>query len=304
MKTTKRQIIKIDDAKCTGCGECLPNCPEGALQIIDGKARLISDLFCDGLGACIGHCPEGAISTEERQAEAYDERKVMANIVKHGSNTVQAHLKHLKDHKQNEYLKQAIDFLKEKGINVSLEEAGKCPEKQSPCAAMPCGDAVRSVSDHRSGCPGSALQSFAPKAQTAQRSEPVGRAESQLTQWPVQLMLVPPGAPFLKDSHLLLAADCVAYAYASLHQDFLTGKSLLIACPKLDDTEIYVEKLTEIFKHDNIKSVTILHMEVPCCLGLIHIAKNALHKAGCRIPIKAVTISRQGDIKREIPVCD
>lgn len=283
MKTTKRQIIKIDEDKCTGCGECLPNCPEGALQIIDDKARLISDLFCDGLGACIGHCPEGAITTEEREAQPYDERRVMANIVKQGANTIKAHLKHLQDHSQCEYFKQAMDFLKEKGIDVPMKEETKCHDQPLAC-----------------GCPGSAVKSFAPR----QKSGPTGRVESQLTQWPVQLMLVPTNASFLQNCDLLLAADCTAYAYANLHQDFIKGRVLLVGCPKLDDTDIYVEKLTEIFKHDNIKSVTILHMEVPCCLGLIHITKNALHKAGKTIPVKAITISTRGDIKREIPVCD
>lgn len=286
MKTTKRQIIKIDEDKCTGCGECLPNCPEGALQIIDDKARLISDLFCDGLGACIGHCPEGAITTEEREAEPYDERKVMANIVKQGANTIKAHLKHLQDHNQREYLNQAMDFLKEKGI--------KAPTEKSQCHNQPLA----------CGCPGSAVKSFAPKKKAEPESGPSVRVESQLTQWPVQLMLVPTNASFLQDSDLLLAADCTAYAYANLHQDFIKGRSLLVGCPKLDDTDIYVEKLTEIFKHANIKSVTILHMEVPCCLGLIHITKNALHQAGKTIPVKAITISTQGDVKREIPVCD
>ncbi|MBI5778377.1 MAG: 4Fe-4S binding protein [Planctomycetes bacterium] len=278
-KKAKRQIIRIDADKCTGCGECIPNCPEGALQIIDNKARLISDLFCDGLGACIGHCPEGAIATEERVAEPYDERKVMANIVKQGANTIKAHLRHLEDHRQDEYLQQAIDFLNEKHINVPLEQAG---HKAAP---LPC------------GCPGSSVRSFAPRKEAVPKSAPSARAESQLTQWPVQLMLVPPGAPFLKNSDLVIAADCVSYAYANFHQDFLKGKSLLIACPKLDDTEIYLDKLTQMFKTADIKSITLLHMEVPCCFGLVHLVKQALANSGADIPLKEVNVSIQGEIK-------
>ncbi|MEK7309977.1 MAG: 4Fe-4S binding protein [Planctomycetota bacterium] len=278
-KKALRKIIRIDEDKCTGCGECIPNCPEGALQIIDNKVRLISDLFCDGLGACIGHCPEGAISTEEREAEPYEEKTVMVNIVKQGANTIKAHLRHLEDHNQEEYLRQAIDFLNEKHIKVPLEDDER---KAHP---LPC------------GCPGSSVRSFAPKPQAATKSAPSARAESQLAQWPVQLMLVPPGAPFLKNSDLVIAADCVSYAYANFHQDFLKGKALLIACPKLDDTKIYLDKLTQMFKTADIKSITLLHMEVPCCFGLVHLVKQALAASGREIPTKEVTISIQGEVK-------
>jgi hypothetical protein len=215
----------------------------------------------------------------------------MANIVKQGANTIKAHLKHLKDHNQDEYLQQAIDFLNEKHIKVPTEEEAGHKEHQSPC-----------------GCPGSAMRSFAPKPartpifsgggkEAATKSEPSARAESQLTQWPVQLMLVPPGAPFLKNSDLVIAADCVSYAYANFHQDFLRDKSLLIACPKLDDTKIYLDKLTQMFKTADIKSITLLHMEVPCCFGLVHLVKRALAASGRDIPVKEVTISIQGEIK-------
>ncbi len=277
----KRQIIRIDADKCTGCGECIPNCPEGALQIIDDKARLISDLFCDGLGACIGHCPEGAISTEEREAEPYDERKVMANIVKHGENTIKAHLKHLKDHQQNGYLKQALDYLKEKKIKTPIWEEHK--EERLPC-----------------GCPGTAIRSFSPKKEKVKgEAKPIGTIESQLTQWPVQLHLVPPNASFLKDRDLVISADCVSYSYGNFHNDFLKDKALVIACPKLDDTEHYLDKLTEIFKVSGVKSITILHMEVPCCLGLVNITKEALEASGRKIPAKEITIGIQGDILGE-----
>lgn len=163
---SKRKIIKIDVDKCTGCGLCIPNCPEGALQIIDGKARLISDLFCDGLGACIGHCPEGAITTEEREAEAYDEKRVMENIVKQGKNTIKAHLKHLKDHKQDKYLKEAIDFLKQKKIEV------------------PSFDDKHAAAAHE-GCPGMKIMDF--RKQEKPKKVVSGKPqESELKQWPLE----------------------------------------------------------------------------------------------------------------------
>ncbi|MBI4835617.1 MAG: 4Fe-4S binding protein [Planctomycetes bacterium] len=315
----KRQIIHINEDKCTGCGECIPNCPEGALQIIDGKARLMSDLFCDGLGACIGHCPEGAISTEEREAEPYDERKVMANIVKAGENTIKAHLKHLKEHNQDELLKQALGYLKENKISVPVWEEHK--EERLPCVPMYRlgGNAGRSASEHRSGYPGTAMRSFSAKLKAGKEAKSA-KVESQLTQWPVQLHLVPPNAPFLKGRDLVIAADCTAYAYGpaplhfggsrlngsplpkvggNFHAHFLRDKALVIACPKLDNTEPYLEKLTEMFKVSGVKSITVLHMEVPCCSGLVYLAQKALEASGRKIPAKEITIGIQGDILGE-----
>jgi Fe-S-cluster-containing hydrogenase component 2 len=187
----KRKIIKIDEELCTGCGECMPNCPEGAIQLIDDKARIISDIFCDGLGACIGHCPEDAISIEEREAEEYDERKVMENVIKEGPNVIKAHLEHMKDHGQDEYLHEAIEFLKEKNMDVPIEETpAPAPESEPQSEApppMPC------------GCPGSAVQDFRDeKTCHTESSPPSARAESQLRQWPVQIMLVPPSAHIIK----------------------------------------------------------------------------------------------------------
>lgn len=287
VKMSKRNIITINEDKCTGCGECIPNCPEGALQVIDGKARLISDLFCDGLGACIGHCPEAAITIEEREAEQYDERRVMENIIKAGKNVVKAHLEHLKGHGQHEYLQQAIEVLKEKNMETPLKQTGHS-EKHLPC-----------------GCPGSAMRSFAPNTPLTPPSEagvPLNRgdvgqkAPSTLSQWPVQLMLIPPNAPFLQKRDLVISADCVSYAYGNFHNDFLKDKALLIACPKLDDTEYYLNKLTEMFKVSDIKSITVLHMEVPCCTGLVVLAKKALQASGKKIPLKEITIGIRGDI--------
>jgi len=260
----KRKIIKIDEEKCNGCGLCVPNCKEGALQIIDRKARLISDLFCDGLGACIGHCPEEAITIEEREAQPYDERKTMLeNIIPAGKNTIKAHLEHLKEHKQGEYLKQALDILKEKGIEIPDLEDEKMKED------LPC------------GCPGTAMREVNTGADVGSNTEQA----SALRQWPVQLGLLPPQAPFFDNSHLLVAADCVPFANANFHSKLLNGKSLVIGCPKLDDISAYQEKITEIFKNNKIKSVTVAIMEVPCCHGLYAAVEEAVKDSGKKIPI-------------------
>lgn len=273
----KRKIIRIDEKKCNGCGLCIPNCPEGAIQIIDNKARLISDLFCDGLGACLGYCPQGAISIEEREAEEYEERKVMGNIIKQGKNVIKAHLEHLKGHNQKEYLKQAIDYLKEKNIENPLGE--------------------KSGDKHMhgfSGCPGSKVMDFRKKEASAKKGEIV-KSESELRQWPVQIMLVPAFAPYLQDADLLISADCVPFAYPDFHKDLLKDKVLLVGCPKLDDVEYYQEKITEIIKNNKIKSITYAHMEVPCCFGLVDIIKNAISSSGKDIPFKEIIISIKGE---------
>jgi len=276
----KRKIIRIDEKKCDGCGLCIPNCPEGALQIIDGKARLISDLFCDGLGACIGSCPQDAITIEEREAEEYNERTVMGNIAKQGKNVIKAHLEHLKEHSQGQYFKQAIDFLKERNIEVSLEE-----------------EPLRSGDKHMSafsGCPGSKVMDFREKEEVTEKKKIISKGISELRQWPIQIMLVPSIAPYLKDAHLLIAADCVPFTYADFHDRLLKGKILLVGCPKLDDVEFYKEKITQILKDNNIKSITCAHMEVPCCFGLVSIVKSAISASGMDIPFKEVTVSIKG----------
>lgn len=274
-----RKIIKIDEALCTGCGKCIPNCPEGALQIIDGKARIISDLFCDGLGACIGYCPEGAIIIEEREAEKYDERKVMENVIKQGENVIKAHLEHLKDHNQNEYLQEAITFLEERNMKVPIEE----PADQKSTILL-C------------GCPGAAVKDLREEKKDVEDVVPA-RSVSHLRQWPVQLMLVPPNAPFLKDADLLIASDCVPCAYPNFHNDLLRGKILLVGCPKFDDVELYREKLTEILKTNNIKSVTVAIMEVPCCFGLHRLVSDAVKESGKAIPLKKYVIGIKGDLQ-------
>ncbi len=275
----KREIIRIDDEKCNGCGLCIPNCPEGALQVIDGKARLVSDLFCDGLGACIGHCPEGAITIEEREAGDYDERRVMENVARHGENTVKAHLEHLRDHGQHDYMKEAISYLVEKDLGVPEEFRGAVgAAKQAPVA----------------GCPGCQVVDFRETEKSAEPADSVP-VVSELRQWPVQIMLVPASAPYLQNADLLITADCVPFAYAGYHRDFLRGKVLLVGCPKLDDAAYYREKLTEIFKLNDIRTITVVQMEVPCCFGLMKIVKAALAAAEVEVPVENVVIDVKGE---------
>ena len=279
----KRKIIKIDDGKCNGCGLCIPNCPEGAIQLIDKKARLLSDLFCDGLGACLGHCPEGAIIIEEREAEAYDEARVMENIVKQGENTTRAHLEHLRDHKQEEYLMQAVQFLREKGIKNPLEAGNPAPASHLHV---------------HGGCPGSRVVNFG--SQAAPEGEAQGTRPSQLTHWPVQLHLISPHAPHFQGCDLLLAADCTAYALGDFHKDHLKGKALTIACPKLDGSlETYVEKLAALIDNAKINTLTVLIMQVPCCGGLLHLAQQAAAQAKRKVPIRGVVVGIQGGILKD-----
>lgn len=272
----KRKIIKIDKEKCNGCGLCIPNCPEGALQIIDNKVRLVSDLFCDGLGACIGHCPQGAITVEEREAEEYDEKKVMQNIIKQGKNVIKAHLKHLKDHNQDEYFREAVGFLKENNIEIPADE--KPGYKNDSCA-----------------CPGAKIMDFRGTKVVKAQNANFSKSESQLRQWPIQLMLVPPFAPYLNNSDLLIAADCVSFAYANFHEDLLKEKILLVGCPKFDNLELYQDKISSILKINNINSIIYAHMEVPCCSGLINIIKAAILESGKDVPFKEAVISIKGE---------
>jgi len=238
---TLRKIVKIDEEKCNGCGACVPACAEGAIQIINGKAKLISDKYCDGLGACLGECPQGAITIEEREADEFDEP------------AVEHHL-------------QAKEHVTEE---------------------LPC------------GCPSATVTRFERQTSTeipaAGIAEPV--PESMLTHWPVQLTLVPPSAPFLQKADLVLAADCVPFAYPGFHQEFLKDHALVIACPKLDNFEAHLRKLTEILRHSEPKSLTVVHMEVPCCFGLVHMAKQAILASGKDIPLKEMTIGIKGNRK-------
>jgi Pyruvate/2-oxoacid:ferredoxin oxidoreductase delta subunit len=242
-----RKIVKIDEELCDGCGQCVPGCAEGAIEIIDGKARLVSENYCDGLGACLGECPNGAITIVEREAEDFDEEAVE-------------------------------EYLKEK------EKTEKPVEVHLAC-----------------GCPSTHVQTFIPKApdKAGIRDTQPG-TQSTLSHWPVQINLVPPTAPFLKGADLLIAADCTPLAYPNFHQDFLKGKVIMIGCPKFDNVEDYILKFTEIFKNADIKSITALIMEVPCCSGLPMIVKRAMDAAGKDIPMEEIVISVKGNIlKRE-----
>ncbi len=277
---TKRKIITIDEKICTGCGQCIPNCPEGAIQIIDGKARLISDLFCDGLGACLGNCPEGALSIKEREAVPYDETKVMNIIVQQGANTIRAHLKHLQDHGETTYLNQAVAYLKTHRIPVDFQPTNQTDPKSA------------------TSCPGAKALAFT----TEQKEGPTPdeRCSSQLTQWPVQMHLISPDASFFHKSDVLLVADCVAYALGDFHNRFLKGKRLAIACPKLDaNREVYIEKLVALIDRAHINTITVITMQVPCCNGLVVLAKNAVAQASRKIPIKHMMVSIKGDVIRD-----
>lgn len=281
---SKRKIITIDEHKCNGCALCIPNCPEGAIQIIDRKARLISDLFCDGLGACIGHCPQGAITIEEREAVAYDEKKVMANIVKQGKNTIKAHLLHLKEHNEHKYLQLALDYLRQNKIENPLLEQMQTGS----------GEGYAMV-----GCPGAKMFDFRRKQSDAQVDTTVKRP-SELRQWPVQLHLISPQASYYQKADLLLAADCTAFTLGDFHRDYLKDKALAIACPKLDqDKDVYVEKLVSLIDDALINTLTVIIMQVPCCGGLMAIAQEALSQAKRKIPIKTIVVSLQGEILSE-----
>jgi len=299
-----REIIKIDEEKCNGCGLCIPSCPEVALQIIDRKARLVSDLMCDGLGACIGECPEGAIEIEKREAVPYSEKSVIKEIVKFGENTVVAHLKHLLDHNEMVYFETAVEYLNEGGHNFSFDAENvldKVYEKSLAGSSCATG-----------GCAGSRTIEFPIDMEQVEKSVEAGPVESkrdgvpresipsELRQWPVQMHLINPGAPYYRNADVVLAADCVAFSVGDFHQKYLKGNSLAIACPKLDSgKEAYVEKLAAMIDESQIKSLHVLVMEVPCCSGLVHIANLAREASGRKIPIKKTVISIKGDVIME-----
>ena len=234
-----RQIIRIDEEKCTGCGHCIVACAEGALEIIDGKAKLIREIYCDGLGACLGDCPEGALTLEEREAEPFDECAVEQHLARSASDE-----------------------------------------------PLPC------------GCPGSATQALAARgadsahATPAASAAPTASAMSRLTHWPVQLRLVPPGAPFLRNADVLVCADCVPFAMPNLHERYLARRAVLVGCPKLDDARHVREKLEAIFAEADPKSITVLRMEVPCCGGLARLVAEARDAAvpECPLDVEVVKI--------------
>ena len=300
----KRQIIEIDEEKCTGCGECIPNCHEGALQMIDGKARLISDLMCDGLGACIGHCPEGAIEIIEREAQPYDEIIVIKEMVTKGENTVIAHLAHLKDHKEFGFYKQGIKYLQEHKdeIDFDIDKVINTINNSEMDKKKPVQIKTEPIHDHddyhHGGCPGSLSQSFnQPKTTTPQRT---GDVPSQLTHWPVQMHLINSAASHFQNSDLVLAADCVAFSLGDFHNKHLKGKTLAIACPKLDsNTDVYVKKLISLINDAKVNTITVMKMTVPCCGGILQMTQIASQNASRKVPIKSVTVDINGKIQHE-----
>lgn len=241
----KRKIIEIDEDLCNGCGQCIISCAEGALEIVEGKAKLVADKYCDGLGACLGECPQGALKVVEKDAEDFDEHAV----------------------------EERLESLKRE----------QPAQEQLAC-----------------GCSSAQLRTFAP---TKRITEPSGttseeRAQSTLTHWPVQILLVPPTAKFLQGADLLVAADCTPVAYPNFHRDFLDGRVVMIGCPKFDDAQAYVERFAGIFTHASIQSVTVVIMEVPCCGGLPTIVKKGMKLAGKSIPMEQIVISARGDVLR------
>jgi NAD-dependent dihydropyrimidine dehydrogenase PreA subunit len=271
----ERQIIRIDEEACDGCGLCAEGCPEGALQIIDGKARLVSEITCDGLGACLGECPQGAITIEVREAAPYDERLTLDHILPLGANTLRAHLKHLHAHDQTLYLNQALAYLAELRHPI--------PPFKEPAMT-------------HASCPGSAPRTLRPDTAPVAAEGLV----SQLTQWPVQLHLVSPANPAFQKADLLLAADCTAFAMPDFNQKWMPGKKLAIACPKLDgNQEVYLTKLTALIDEAQVNTITVMIMEVPCCGGLLRTAQMAAERATRKVPIKVVIVGIDGTVKRE-----
>ncbi len=280
-----REIIEIDEDKCDGCGACATGCHEGALQIIDGKARLVGESLCDGLGACIGECPRGAITVTRREAEAYDEARVMDGLAKLGGKVIAAHLEHLRSHGEDGYVREAMAYMAAKGI------AAPKAEEEADC--------------HGGGCPGSASRRFTPVGRAAPGPALAVKSQaapglnaispSALTAWPIQLHLINPRAPQFAGTELLVAADCTAFSLGAFHAELLAGKSLVIACPKLDQgREIYIEKLSLLL--GSASSVTVAIMEVPCCGGLLKLVLDARAVAAKHPEVEVITIGIQGGI--------
>lgn len=302
----KRDILKIDEELCNGCGQCVPNCHEGALQVIDGKVRLVSELMCDGLGACIGHCPEGAITIESREAEPYSEVRVMEQMKDKGKNTITAHLKHLKDHGETGFLKEGVVYLKEyrSDLKFNLDEVLNEVHNHGKLVSATVEAAVNAEHKHMhhhahegGGCPGSRAMVIEKPSDSVYGTESV---QSELRQWPVQMHLINPNASYFRNSDLLLAADCVAYSIGGFHSKYLKDKSLAIACPKLDHgTDIYVEKLKALIDVAMVNTITVMIMEVPCCGGLLQMVKSAVSGATRKVPVKLMVAGITGEILRE-----
>lgn len=300
-----REIVHIDEELCNGCGDCIPACHEGALQIIDDKARLVSDLMCDGLGACLGHCPQGAITIEKREAEPYNETEVMKIMVEKGENTVVAHLQHLKDHQEFDFLTEGVRFLKSNADTIGFDvnevikrvhNSGNGHDHRQEPQQL-----AEPMHDHQGGggCPGSQAMSFAAQGGEQSTEEQVS-GKSELRQWPVQMHLINPRAGYFQNSDIVLAADCVAFALGNFHQKWLKEKTVAIACPKLDDgQDVYLQKLQSLIDDAQINTMTVMIMQVPCCGGLLQMAQAAVQNATRKVPVKAVVVGIQGEILQE-----
>ena len=282
----KREIVKINEELCNGCGICIPACHEGALQIIDGKARLVSDLMCDGLGACLGECPLGAISIETREAEPYDEIKVIEIMADKGINTVHAHLKHLEEHGETVFYNQAVEWLNENRPEM-------VPGREKLAMAEPV-----HVASSGCGCPSATPKTIKPGNDAAgDNGSPV---PSRLQNWPVQLHLANPAASYFKNADLLLAADCSAFAAGDFHNRFMKNKVVVIACPKLDQgKEIYLQKIISLIEDARVNTITVVTMEVPCCSGLTQLTRIAAENASVKVPVKSVMLSVSGEVLKE-----
>lgn len=254
----KRKVIRIDEEKCNGCGLCAEACAEGAIQIIDGKAKLVSEIYCDGLGACIGECPQDAITIEEREAPEFDPKAVEKHLKKLGRKSAKAH------HPEPE-----------------------SPRVSAPSPGLAC------------GCPGSAVRSIERGSAESESHHPGVELCSELGNWPIQIKLLPVQAPYLQGAKLLIAADCTPFAFADFHRRFIKDRVVLIGCPKLDDAAFYLEKLTELFRCNDIKGVEVAYMEVPCCYGLVRIVSGAIEESGKSIPLKLTRIGIRGEIQEE-----
>jgi ferredoxin len=299
----KRDILKIDEDLCNGCGQCVPNCHEGALQLIDGKIRLVSELMCDGLGACIGHCPEGAITIETREAEPYNETRVIEKMKEKGKNTIIAHLKHLKNHNETGFLQEGIYYLKAHKEELSFNLDEVMSEVHNYVKVVPTPEQTHGHSPQPGhegdGCPGSRSM-IIEKTEETYDNAPLTVQPSELRQWPVQMHLVNPGASYFRGSDLLLAADCVAFSMGGFHRNHLKGKSLAIACPKLDQgTDSYIEKLTAMIDISKVNTITVMMMEVPCCGGLLQMVRAALAKASRKVPVKKIIVGINGEVLQE-----
>ena len=268
----KRTVVKIDEKLCNGCGICVTGCHEGALQMIDGKAVMVSDLYCDGLGACIPECPQGAISLEEREAEPYNEEAVMERIAPKGDNVILAHLKHLKDHGETGFMNQGIDYLNKHNIKVDLSSLQKKTPDLEPAAVFP----------------------------TLSKDNTFVPVMHKAVNFPFQLHLINPVNTVFAGADLLLAADCTAFTAANFHDRFLKDKVLVIACPKLDSNrESYIEKLAVMIDQSGIETLTVLIMDVPCCSGLMELVRRARAKCRRYIPVKKIVLTIKGNVKSE-----